>query len=59
MTDRAPRVYLICQPSVKRDGSTPDLRALARHGEVVVLLDSGRRVTVDPVGSLAAIEEKL
>ncbi len=37
----AGRVYLIAQPSVKRNGKTPDLSPLAEHGDVVVLIEAG------------------
>lgn len=43
-----PRVFLICQPSIRKDGSMPDLKPLAEHGEVILLVHAGDRPTFSP-----------
>jgi hypothetical protein len=35
------KVYLIAQPSVKRNGQSPDLTPLGEHGEITVLIEAG------------------
>lgn len=54
-----PLVYLIAQPTVKRDGSTPDLTPLAEFGEVKVLINSGEYPALHPERCLSLIEKRL
>ncbi len=42
------RVYLIAQPSVKRNGSMPDLSPLAAHGDLTVLVEAGVYPSYNP-----------
>lgn len=41
MTSKSPTVYLLVQPTVSRQGETPDLSPLADFGTVVVLVQQG------------------
>lgn len=52
-------VYLIAQPTVARNGSTPDLRPLAEHGEIRVLIAAGEYPTFHPERCRRLIEDRL
>lgn len=54
-----PTVFLISQPSVKRNGETPDLKPLAEHGEVKVLITTGDYPTLHSKRCLGLIEARL
>lgn len=54
-----PSVYLIAQPTVKRDGAVPDTSALGEFGEVKVLINSGEYPALHPERCLTLIEKRL
>lgn len=53
------RVFLIMQPSVKRDGSAPDLTPLKEHGEVTVLVHAGESPRFHPAQCRDKLIERL
>lgn len=56
---KAPMVYLIAEPSVKRDASRPDLSPLAEFGELKVCLPSGHYPVLHPKKTLDILFSRL
>lgn len=56
---RPPRVFLIAQPTVARGGRLPDLRPLAEHGPIHVLVPAGDRPTFRPRQTFEVITRRL
>lgn len=56
---RVPSVYLIAQPTVKRDGAVPDTTPLGGFGDVKVLINSGEYPALHPERCLTLIEKRL
>lgn len=54
-----PRVFLIAQPTVARGGRLPDLRPLAEHGAIHVLVPAGDRPTFRPRQTFELISRRL
>lgn len=54
-----PTVYLIAQPTVKRDGKLPDTSPLSEYGEVKVLINSGEYPALHPERCRDLIEQRL
>ncbi len=54
-----PVVYLIAQPTVKRDGKLPNLEPLAVWGRVQVLLPAGDSPTFTPIRTYDRMEDRL
>lgn len=52
-------VYLIAEPSVKRDATRPDLSPLAKFGELKVCLPSGHYPVLHPKKTLDILFAKL
>jgi hypothetical protein len=52
-------VYLICQPSVRGDGSLPDLSGLSEYGRVKVLLQGGEMPHRNPKRTMELLSERL
>jgi hypothetical protein len=59
LQDAMPTVYLIAQPTVKRDGGLPDLTPLSEYGEVKVLINSGEYPALHPERCLDLISTRL
>lgn len=59
MSDIVGKVYLIAQPSVRRDGYLPDTSALTKHGDVIVLVGAEQTPTKNPDRALELIEHRL
>lgn len=60
MTDKfVGRVFLIAQPTVKRDGAFPDLSPLAEHGDIVTVVEATSRATWAPEDTLDMIVKKM
>lgn len=58
-TKRRPRVYVLAEPSHRRDGEPFDLRPLATHGDLFFVCRSGHRPTSRPDTAYAHIFSKL
>lgn len=56
---RPPRVFLIAQPTIARGGHMPDLRPLAEHGSIRVLVSAGDRPTFRPRQTFEFIARRL
>jgi len=56
---RPPKVYLIMQPTVKKNGALPDLTPLGAHGDVTVLVLSGEFPTFDALQCLRNLFTRL
>lgn len=54
-----PTVYLIAQPTVKRNGVQPDLTPLAKFGDVKVVLPSGDNPSRRPSHAVRVIDDRL
>lgn len=54
-----PTVYLIAQPTVRRQGGAPDLTPLAKFGEVRVLVLSGEYPTYNASQVLEKMDKRL
>lgn len=54
-----PVVYLIAQPTVKKNGELPNLRPLAEWGDVRVLVPSGDSPTFNPIRVYDKMEDRL
>lgn len=52
-------VYLIAEPTVKRDATRPDLSSLAHYGEVQVCLPSGMYPSVTPDKAFDLLHHRL
>jgi hypothetical protein len=52
-------VYLIAQPTVKRDGELPVLTPLGQHGTVKTLINTGEYPSLHPERCLKLIEQRL
>lgn len=59
MSYARPTVYLIAQPTVKRNGSMPKLEPLAEHGDVKVVIPAGEYPTFHPQRALDLVMDKL
>lgn len=55
----AATVYLIAQPSLKADGSQPNLSPLNEHGRIQVLVETGERPSKYPERCLRVIRRRL
>ena len=53
------RVFLIAQPTVKRDGSYPNLEPLADHGELTTVIEAASKTSRRPDEALHIIARKL
>ena len=54
-----PTVFLIAQPTVKRNGVQPDLTPLAKFGDVKVVLPSGDNPSRRPSQAVRVIDDRL
>lgn len=54
-----PSVFLIAQPTVKRDGKLPDTSPLGNYGDVKVLINSGEYPALHPERCFVLIEKRL
>lgn len=55
-----PRVFLIAQPTLSRNGYFPKLEPLSEHGdEVITLIPLGMRLLENPVRSMAICARRL
>ncbi len=59
MTSKSPTVYLLVQPTVSRQGETPDLSPLAQFGTVVVLVQQGDNPLHRSLSTLDNIKRRL
>lgn len=53
------RVFLIAQPTVKRNGELPDLTPLHEHGDIIILIETGVYPSNNPTAALDLIEKRL
>ncbi len=53
------RVFVIAQPSIKRDGSYPDLDPLKAHGDVIFVIPNTARPSDEPAEALDLVREQL
>lgn len=54
-----PRVFLIAQPTVTREGKMPNLEPLAEHGEVCTVLQAGDSPWAEPSRCMKIISARL
>jgi hypothetical protein len=56
---RSPRVFLICQPTVKKHGKLPDLTPLQKFGEVTVCVPQGMKPSRVPETALRHLRTQM
>lgn len=54
-----PTVYLIAQPTVKKDGKLPNLEPLEYHGKVRIILPGTSKPSRTPATTLTELEDAL
>lgn len=59
MTARRPTCFILAQPTMDRNGATPDLRPLAAFGQVVALVTPHESPVFRPLRTVAAIKRRL
>lgn len=55
----ASRVFLIAQPSVKKDGELPDLKPLAAFGDITVVIETGEAPAFRPGEAYEKVKDRL